>query len=82
MAREAAGVVICDINPKTLPRARAEVEAAGVRSLAMECDVPSGGSVAELFRETVSTFGTLDVLVNDAARVQSGACDEEMRPEF
>jgi 3-oxoacyl-[acyl-carrier protein] reductase len=82
MAREGAGVVICDINPKTLPGARAEVEAAGARCLAVECDVSSVDSVAGLFRQTVSTFGTLDVLVNNAALVQSGARNEEMRTKF
>jgi 3-oxoacyl-[acyl-carrier protein] reductase len=33
MANEGAKVVICDINPKTLPEARAEIEATGARCL-------------------------------------------------
>jgi len=39
-------------------------------------------SVASLFRETVSSFGTLDILVNNAALVQSGPRNEEMRSKF
>lgn len=79
MAKEGAEVVICDINPKTLPDAQAEIEAAGTRCFAVECDVSSVESVANLFREIVATSGTLDILVNNAALVQAGAKNEEMR---
>ena len=82
MAREGASIVICDINPKTLPDAEAEIQLTGVRCLGVKCDVSSVESVANLFRETVTTFGTLDVLVNNAALVQTGARNEEMRSEF
>ena len=82
MAREGAGIVICDINPKTLPDAEAEIRSTGVRCLGVKCDVSSVESVANLFRETVATFGTLDVLVNNAALVQSGARNEEMRSKW
>jgi 3-oxoacyl-[acyl-carrier protein] reductase len=82
MAREGAAIVICDINAKTLPGAQAEIEATGVRCLGVQCDVSSVDSVASLFKQTVSTFGTLDILVNNAALVQSGARNEEMRSKF
>jgi NAD(P)-dependent dehydrogenase (short-subunit alcohol dehydrogenase family) len=74
--------VICDINPKTLPEAKAEIEATGARCLDVKCDVSSVESVANLFREIVATFGTLDILVNNAALVQAGAKNEEMRSKF
>ena len=61
MAREGASIVICDINPKTLPDAEAEIQSTGVRCLGVKCDVSSVESVANLFRETVATFDTLDV---------------------
>ena len=82
MAEAGASVVICDINPKTLPEAVSEIEKTGARCLGVRCDVSSVASVADLFRETVSSFGTLDVLVNNAALVQSGARNEEMRSEW
>lgn len=82
MASEGANVVICDINASTLPGAQAEVEATGARCLGVRCDVSSVDSVASLFRDTVSTFGTLDILVNNAALVQSGARNEEMRSKL
>ena len=82
MAEAGASIVICDINPKTLPEAVSEIEKTGVRCLGVRCDVSSVASVADLFRETVSSFGKLDVLVNNAALVQSGARNEEMRSEW
>ena len=82
MAKAGADIVICDINAKTLPGAQAEIEATGTRCLSVRCDVSSVDSVASLFRETVATFGTLDILVNNAALVQSGERNEEMRSKF
>ena len=82
MARDGADVVICDINPKTLPETEAEIVATGVRCRGIVCDVSSVESVSGLFKETVATFGTLDILVNNAALVQTGARNEEMRSKF
>jgi 3-oxoacyl-[acyl-carrier protein] reductase len=82
MANEGAAVVICDINAKTLPGAQAEIEATGARCLTVQCDVSSVDSVANLFRQTVSELGTVDILVNNAALLQTGARNEEMRSKF
>lgn len=82
MAKEGAKIVICDINPKTLPEAQADIEALGGQCLAVKCDVSSVESVANLIRETVEKFGTLDILVNNAALVQSGEKNEEMRSKL
>jgi 3-oxoacyl-[acyl-carrier protein] reductase len=82
MARDGADIVICDINPKSLPETEAEIVANGVRCRGIVCDVSSVESVAGLFQETVATFGTLDILVNNAALVQTGARNEDMRSKF
>jgi 3-oxoacyl-[acyl-carrier protein] reductase len=82
MAQEGADVVICDINAQTLPVAQAEIESIGARCLGVPCDVSSVDSVADLYRQTVATFGTLDILVNNAALVQSGERNEEMRSKY
>jgi 3-oxoacyl-[acyl-carrier protein] reductase len=82
MANEGATVVICDINAKTLPGAQAEIEATGARCLTVQCDVSSVDSVANLFQQTVSELGTVDILVNNAALLQTGARNEEMRSKF
>ncbi|HQU80728.1 MAG TPA: SDR family oxidoreductase [Azonexus sp.] len=82
MAREGASIVIADINAAVLPAVRAEIEAAGASCLGVSCDVSSVDSVAALFRKTVAAFGTLDILVNNAALVQSGPRNEAMRSRF
>jgi 3-oxoacyl-[acyl-carrier protein] reductase len=82
MAKEGARIVICDINAKTLPEAQAEFRARGAECLGVQCDVSSVDSVAALFRETIAAFGTLDILVNNAALVQSGARNEAMRSRW
>ena len=82
MANEGANIVIGDINPKTFPEVKAEIESTGVRCLAGKCDVSSVESVANLFRETVATFGTLDILVNNAGLVQTGEKNDARRAKF
>jgi 3-oxoacyl-[acyl-carrier protein] reductase len=82
MAKEGAHIVIGDVNVGTLPMACSEIESTGARCLAAKCDVTSVESVAGLFQQAVSTFGTLDILVNNAALVQSGPRNEEMRSKF
>lgn len=43
-----------------------EVEALGVRSLAVDCDVTDPAAVAHLFAETKAQLGRLDIVVNNA----------------
>ena len=46
---------------------RQEVERLGVQALAIDGDISSRDDVARLIGDTVSTFGRLDILVNNAA---------------
>ena len=39
---------------------------------ALRCDVSSSASVREMFAQIADRFGTLDILVNNAALVQKG----------
>jgi 3-oxoacyl-[acyl-carrier protein] reductase len=79
MANEGARVAICDIAQERLDSARASIEALGRECLALRCDVSSSEEVAAMFRAVVARFGTLDVLVNNAALVPARAQDEERR---
>jgi 3-oxoacyl-[acyl-carrier protein] reductase/pteridine reductase len=45
----------------------AEIESLGVRSLAVECDVRSEPSVRSTIAAVTAQFGSLDILVNNAA---------------
>ena len=59
---EGARVAIADID---LPRARAS--AAEIGALGIEIDVTSQPSIAAAVAETVSEFGQIDILINNAA---------------
>lgn len=75
LAQLGAHVVINDVDlnaaqeyDETLnaPSVAEEVEAFGVRSLAIEADVTHQDQVDDMFTEIVSTFGKVDILVNNA----------------
>lgn len=65
------GVALQDQNVHTpadseLGRTKAEVEAKGVRCVALPLDVCSEESIDELLREALSVFGKIDILINAA----------------
>jgi 3-oxoacyl-[acyl-carrier protein] reductase len=59
--------VIADINGENGERVAAEIEAAGGRALAVQADVTSPDSTAAMIDATLSAYGRLDVLINNAA---------------
>lgn len=79
MAAEGACVVICDINEAALEATRAEIESHGAQCLALRCDVSSSSEVDAMFAQIDVRFGTLHVLVNNAALVPDKPQDEERR---
>ncbi len=78
-AREGARVVLCDVNEPGLAAVEQEVIALGAQCLALRCDVSSSGAVESLFRDVVARFGTVHVLVNNAALVPARPEDEVRR---
>lgn len=64
-AAEGASVVLADIQDAE-PVAR-ELRASGARAVAFEVDVADEQSVQAMSERTVAEFGTVDVLVNNAA---------------
>lgn len=48
----------------------ADVEAKGGRALAVQADIADADAVARLFEQTLSMFGRLDVVVNNAGMMQ------------
>lgn len=79
MAREGARIVACDVNEQALAAVEHDVTAAGAQCLALRCDVSSSAAVAQMFHDAVARFGTVDVLVNNAALVPSRPDDEVRR---
>ncbi|WP_296227000.1 SDR family NAD(P)-dependent oxidoreductase [Ralstonia sp. UBA689] len=76
-----ARVVLCDIQPAGLEAARAEVAQRGPACLALPCDVSDSRAVAGLFEQVDHAFGTVDILVNNAAIIPSQPIDEQRRQQ-
>ena len=75
--KEGAKVVFSDINES----GRASANAAGEKSVFIECDISNVESVKNLVAETLEAFGTIDILINNAGvlyqRPLSETSDEE-----
>ncbi|NMM90820.1 short-chain dehydrogenase [Rhodococcus sp. SRB_17] len=79
MAREGANLVLCDLQEDKLAEVSAEIEALGRKSLALRCDVSSKDQVVETFARAAEHFGTVHILVNNAALVPNSPADEDRR---
>ena len=67
MAREGASVVVDYVGkPGTADDTIHQIESAGGKALAVEADVSQPDQVANLIGSAVSTFGKLDIFVNNA----------------
>jgi NAD(P)-dependent dehydrogenase (short-subunit alcohol dehydrogenase family) len=64
LARDGAAIVVADIADAS--EAKARVEAVGGRVLTTLVDVTKPDDVARMVRETMTAFGRIDVLVNNA----------------
>lgn len=76
LAKEGANIVIAaksvEENAKlggTIFTAAAEVEAAGGKALAVQCDIRFEDQVQNVIDKTISTFGGLDILINNASAI-------------
>ncbi len=67
LAREGAAVVVADINGEKGRAVAAEITSGGGRATFVETDVSSPESAEELAARTVSEFGGIDYLINNAA---------------
>ena len=86
-ARDGANIAIAAKsavpNPKlpgTIHTAAAEVEAAGGRALALQCDIREEDQVQAAVAATVDAFGGIDILVNNASAIWlRGALDTPIK---
>jgi citronellol/citronellal dehydrogenase len=76
LAKEGANIVIAaksvEENPKlggTIFSAAAEIEAAGGKALAVQCDIRFEDQVQNVVNQSVGTFGGIDILVNNASAI-------------
>ncbi|MGP8068574.1 MAG: SDR family NAD(P)-dependent oxidoreductase [Candidatus Bathyarchaeia archaeon] len=66
LARDNGSVVICDIDDKKAEQTAAEVRALGSKSLAVKCDVSRSADVRHAIEKTLTEFGQLEILINNA----------------
>lgn len=66
MAKEGANVAIADTNIEKAETTAHEIEAIGVKGLAIKLDVSKQSEVALAFEAFIKKFGRLDILVNNA----------------
>lgn len=72
LARAGADVVATSRRVEQVAETAAQIEAAGRRSLAIASDVGDRASLEHVLHETVSAFGTVDILVNCAGKTKRG----------
>ncbi len=71
-AREGARVVVADIDEAGAARVAAEIGRAGGSALAVRADVADPEQVRGMIERAADAFGRLDVLHNNATRVETG----------
>ena len=67
LAKEGVNIVLCARNEDELQKTKAEIELLGVEVLAIVADMSLAEDNQRIIDETVRRFGTIDILVNNAA---------------
>jgi NAD(P)-dependent dehydrogenase (short-subunit alcohol dehydrogenase family) len=66
LAREGAAVTVADINLETATRVADEIQAQGGQALVLKVNVAQREDAEYMVRETVTRFGQLNILINNA----------------
>lgn len=66
-AQNGAKVAIVDINIYQLETVKKEIEKYTKKVIAIKCDISNQTSVCEAVKETIDVFGSVDILINNAA---------------
>ena len=89
LAAEGANIVIAaksvEENPKlggTIFTAAAEIEAAGGKALAVQCDIRFEDQIQNVIDKTVATFGGIDILVNNASAISLTSTEQTEAKRF
>jgi NAD(P)-dependent dehydrogenase (short-subunit alcohol dehydrogenase family) len=65
-AEAGANVVLCSRKVDACIEMSQELEALGVKSIGLKCDVTNPEEIKQVVKETVDQFGTIDILVNNS----------------
>lgn len=79
LAEAGAHLVVCDINEASLTAARTAVEETGAQCLTVRCDVSDSADVQRMFAQAVERFGSVHILVNNAALTPNRPSDDVRR---
>jgi citronellol/citronellal dehydrogenase len=74
-----------DPNPKlpgTIFTAAAEIEAAGGKALALQCDIRDELAIEEAMKKTVDAFGGIDIVINNASAINLTKTDQTPAKRF
>jgi len=66
LAENGANVVIVDVNIEAAEETAKEIEAMGVKSMAMKVNVVNYDEVEEMVAKTKESWGSVDILINNA----------------
>jgi gluconate 5-dehydrogenase len=80
LAEMGANLVLCARKRERCEQAAVELEALGVKTLALGCDVRKPEDIQKVVEATAAAFGKIDILINNAG-ASWGAPVEEMRLE-
>lgn len=71
LAERGANIAVCDINEEGAQTVAGDIaDKIGVKTIAIKVDVTNRAQMQEMIKRTVSAFGQLDVLVNNAGIIE------------
>ena len=76
LARHGYAVVLVGRRRELLGGVQREIEKDGAVATVIAIDLASDGAAERIVEETIESFGRLDVVVNNAAFIQTGPLDE------
>ena len=79
LAAERANVVCMDINAESASNSAAELQKKGYNAISVQADITNPDDMRKMIDQTLSAFGHIDILVNNAAITSSpGLLDENI----
>jgi NAD(P)-dependent dehydrogenase (short-subunit alcohol dehydrogenase family) len=82
LAREGASLALLARDERELARARESLAALGAEVVTIACDVGQEDAVERALDAVVDRYGRLDVLINNAGRIQVGPADHMRFDDF
>ncbi|MET2829240.1 SDR family NAD(P)-dependent oxidoreductase [Mesorhizobium shangrilense] len=71
LAERGANIAVCDINEEGTEKVAGDIaDRFGVRTIAITVDVTNRAQMQKMVKETVSAFGQLDVMINNAGIIE------------